>query len=76
VAREESSDRAIGYGKALMVFHMLKLMGDRHDVGLFNAALRRMAAEQTEKPFLGDWQAVFETGYQEDLDWFLTVVEG
>ncbi len=71
VAREESSDRAIGYGKSMMVFHMLQVWGDQRDTALFLRAVRDMAAENTGKAVSwSDWQTVYERVYKEKLGWF------
>lgn len=67
-ARYDPGSRSIGYGKAAMVFHMLRDMsGDE----AFFAALRRVLRE---KPFQrvswDDWQSAFERQSKTELGWF------
>ncbi len=71
IARAESSDRAIGYGKSMMTFHMLKMMGDQTDPNLFIKALREMVKRKTGQAISwNDWQEIFSEVYGENLDWF------
>ncbi len=62
--------RAVGYGKAAMIFHMLKKeVGDRH----FNRAIARLAREYRFKT--ASWQTIQDLFQQEahrDLDWFFS----
>ena len=60
--------QAVGYGKAALVFHML-----RDDIGAsaFNAGIRDFYA--TQKHQVADWddlKAAFEMASGRDLDWF------
>jgi hypothetical protein len=67
-SRHSAATEAVGYGKALMGFHMLR----RH-VGddAFRAALARFYREQRAKQAsFRDLQQVFERETEEDLAWF------
>jgi len=68
VARMEAGDRAIGYGKAMMVFHDLRLMvGDDS----FYEALRFVFREKLfQKATWADFQKAFEWVSGEDLEWY------
>ena len=68
LARSGHASEAIGYGKALMVFQMLKNLvgGDR-----FYEAIRTFTAEMRfQEASWKDIQRAFEKYYREDLDWF------
>ncbi len=66
--RTDFSSKVIGYGKALMVFHMLrKLVGDR----VFYDSLRDFAAEMRfKKASWEDIQNTFVRHSRKDLTWF------
>jgi len=71
IARRESGDRAIGYGKAMMVFHMLRKMAQEHNEYAFNEAIRSLYKEkQWQAISWDDWQTTFERSYGKDLNWF------
>ncbi|UCF30337.1 MAG: M20/M25/M40 family metallo-hydrolase [bacterium] len=67
-SRHGSVTEAVGYGKTLMVFHMLRLaIGD----DLFREGLRRFYADNLYRT--ADWQDLklsFEQVSDQDLDWF------
>jgi hypothetical protein len=66
--REDAATQAVGYGKSLMVFHML-----RRDLGeqIFFGALRRFyAAHLFEKASWHDLEAAFEAESSRDLTSF------
>ncbi len=66
--RTDPASRAIGYGKAAMVFHQLRLLvGDSK----FWNALRNVYRDYRFR-YAGwdDFQRVFEEFYGEELDWF------
>ena len=66
--RSTPATRAIGYGKSMMVFHMVeRRIGKEH----FDAALRRMYAEKKfEAASWQDWRAMFSREAGEDLTGF------
>ena len=66
--RNNRSSQAIGYGKALMVFHMLKnLVGEK----TFFESLRLFTAEHRFQPATWrDLQGAFERTSGRDLEWF------
>ena len=67
-ARTDFSSKAIGYGKAAMVFHMLKtLIGER----AFYDSLKYFTAEMRfKKASWEDLQRAFEKNSAKDLSWF------
>jgi aminopeptidase N len=66
--RTDYASKAIGYGKALMVFQMLKkLVGEER----FYESIRHLATEMRfKKASWDDIQRAFEKYYQKDLTWF------
>jgi len=68
VERHEAGDRAIGYGKSMMVFHDLRMMvGDES----FYEALRYVYREKLfKKASWVDFQQAFEWVSGENLDWY------
>jgi aminopeptidase N len=68
--RTDGASQAIGYGKALMVFQMLKSMvGEER----FYESIRYFVAEMRwRKASWNDIQRAFEKYYHEDLAWFFT----
>ncbi len=68
VTRTDFSSKAIGYGKAAMVFHMLKnIVGEE----LFYKSLRDLIAKKHfQRASWNDIKNVFEDNFQKDLDWF------
>ena len=69
--RADEHDRAIGYGKVMMMFHMLRRMMDQQDTTLFTQTL-----QEAWKTFRGrtmswaDWRKQFERKIGQRLDWF------
>jgi hypothetical protein len=68
VTRQEASDRAIGYGKSMMVFHGLRMMvGDES----FYEALQYVYREKLfQSATWHDFRAAFEWVAGEDLGWY------
>ncbi|RKZ15226.1 hypothetical protein DRQ50_07765 [bacterium] len=65
--RHSGATRAVGYGKSMMVFHMLDRMLGRE---AFLTGLRRVAADfKYEKANWDDFIAAFATAGDLDLDW-------
>ena len=66
--RNNRSAQAIGYGKGLMVFHMLKnLVGEK----IFFDSLKTFIEEQRFRPATWkDLQGAFERTRKKDLEWF------
>jgi aminopeptidase N len=66
--RSTPATRAIGYGKSMMVFHMVER---RIGKERFDAALRRVYAERLFKTVSwDDWRDAFSREAGEDLGWF------
>ncbi len=67
-SRHGSVSEAVGYGKTMMLFHMLRLeLGDQ----LFRKGLQRFYADNLYKTAgFGDVQAAFEVVSERDLEWF------
>jgi len=62
------ASRAIGYGKAAMIFHMLKKMTGED---IFYRSLRDFIKEKAfQKASWGDLRAILERNYGKDLQWF------
>jgi len=69
--RENPRDRAIGYGKTAMVFHMLKGTLDREEPGNFEAMLRDAYKKNVWKPIAWKtWREQSERQSGQRLDWF------
>jgi aminopeptidase N len=67
--RSTPTTRAIGYGKSMMVFHMIER---RIGKARFDAALRRVYAERLFRTASwDDWREAFSREAGEDLGWFL-----
>ncbi|MDI6745103.1 MAG: ChaN family lipoprotein [Thermodesulfovibrionales bacterium] len=66
--RVDSPSKAIGYGKAAMIFHMLKKMaGD----DVFYRSLRELIKGKAfQKASWDDLKSVFEKNYGKDMQWF------
>ena len=77
-SRSNSADRAIGYGKAMMVFHMLREMCDLQDAATphqdssFVRVLREVYRENQWQAITWDtWRQKFERYIQGvELDWY------
>jgi aminopeptidase N len=66
--RTDYASEAIGYGKALMVFQMLRNLVGRER---FYESIRYFTAEMRfQKASWGDIRRAFERYYHKDLDWF------
>ncbi|MFN3821059.1 MAG: hypothetical protein ACK4OO_01895, partial [bacterium] len=69
--RRDPADRAIGYGKVMMIFHMLKNLLDQRDTTLFSRLLRETFADNRGQPIgWSVWQKEAQRLYRERLDWF------
>lgn len=68
LSRHDGASEAIGYGKALMVFHMLRQkVGDE----VFKKAIQSFNRQNKfKKAAYSDIQNAFEDVTEEDLDWF------
>jgi hypothetical protein len=66
--RSTPASRAVGYGKTMMVFHMLETrLGKQR----FDAALRRVYRDSLGKPASWDtWRQAFSREADEDLGWY------
>ncbi len=68
--RVDRSSRAVGYGKAAMVFHMLKnLVGDEV---FYNSLKDIMGGYRFRRASWNDIRTSFEGKYGQDLGWFFT----
>jgi hypothetical protein len=66
--RSTPASRAVGYGKTMMVFHMLET---RLGKARFDAALRRVYRENLGKRASWDtWRQAFSREAEEDLGWY------
>lgn len=71
LSRNDPRDRAIGYGKAMMVFHMLKRMLEARENGLFMKTIRTIYQEHQWSPVSWqDWEEAFTNSYGEDMSRF------
>lgn len=71
VSRTQMHDRAIGYGKVMMIFHMLENYFDSKEEGLFYKTLSKAYEENKWQTFAwSDWRRYFEKAADEDLGWF------
>ena len=69
--RSNPADRAIGYNKVMMIFHMLKAMSERIEAGLFHKTLSSAYIENQWQVFgWSDWEKAFEKSTNRQLDWF------
>jgi uncharacterized iron-regulated protein len=67
-ARHGGGSRSVGYGKAAMVFHMLRdMLGDESFFGALKAVLRE---KQFQRASWDDWQSAFERQSGTELGWF------
>src|SRR5262245_9120394 len=66
--RSTPASRAVGYGKTMMVFHMLE---NRLGKARFDAVLRRVYRDNLGKPASWDtWRQAFSREADEDLGWY------
>jgi len=64
-------DRAIGYGKAMMAFHMLRQILDQQNPDIFLQVLRETYEQYQWQPIgWNTWQKEFERRLGQRLDWF------
>ncbi len=71
VGRTNQADRAIGYGKVMMIFHMLKTMYDQEDTTLFIKVIQQAYKENLGKPMSWfQWRQLFERRLGQKIDWF------
>ena len=69
--RSDPHDRAIGYGKAMMIFHMLQQLMAESDPNLFIKVISDTYIYNKWKSISWrDWQSAFESAYGRDLGWF------
>ena len=68
--RQNSRDRAIGYGKVMMVFHMLRGLMETRSPTLFDEIIREVYIENQWKALSWEqWQASIEASFGQSLDW-------
>jgi len=71
IGRTNQADRAIGYGKVMMIFHMLKTMYDQEDTTLFFSVIQQAYRDNLGKPMSWfQWRQVFERRLGQKIDWF------
>ncbi len=69
--RSNQADRAIGYGKCAMVFHMMRRMVNQEDSTQFIQMLQYMFKEFKGKPVSWlNWRQQFEKRAGQKVDWF------
>ncbi len=71
IERSNQADRAIGYGKVMMIFHMLKTLSDQEDTTLFSKVIQRAYKDNLGKPMSWfQWRQLFERQFGQKIDWF------
>jgi len=71
ISRVDSHDRAIGYGKVLMIFHMLNKIFSAENGDMFRKMISEVYQDNQWKTISwADWQDAAEKHYGQDLDWF------
>ncbi len=69
-ARHDAGSRSVGYGKAAMVFHMMRdMLGDEAFFGAIRTVLRE---KQFQRASWDDWQSAFERQSGTELGWFFS----
>jgi len=69
--RADEKDRAIGYGKTMMIFHMMRKMLDQQDTSFFQATLKDAWKQYKGKPMSWEnWRQLIERRVGQRLDWF------
>jgi hypothetical protein len=69
--RSNSADRVIGYGKGMMIFHMLRKMLDQYDKNVFMQVIRETYQQYQWQPIgWSTWKMEFERRMGQDLRWF------
>ncbi|NQU05516.1 MAG: hypothetical protein HQ568_05425 [Calditrichaeota bacterium] len=73
VSRSNSTDRSIGYGKGMMIFHMLRKMLDQDDTAVFMQVIRETYQQYQWQPIgWSTWAMEFERRLGRDLRWFFS----
>lgn len=68
--RQNSRDRAIGYGKVMMVFHMLRSIMETKSPTLFDEIIKEIYIENQWKALSWEqWEASIEASFGQPLDW-------
>ncbi|MCF7809526.1 hypothetical protein K9N50_00920 [bacterium] len=71
IGRSNSADRSIGYGKGMMIFHMLRKMLDQYDPNVFMQVIRETYQQYQWQPIgWSTWKMEFERRMGQDLRWF------
>lgn len=71
VSRSGPADRAIGYGKVMMIFHMLRKMLDQYDEAIFMQVISETYYKYQWQPIgWKEWQKEFERRLGQKLGWF------
>lgn len=71
VSRSNPADRAIGYGKTMMVFHMLRWMCELQSPDLFMQIINDTYSEyKWQAASWSDWRKSFEKNMRNKLDWY------
>lgn len=69
--RTNQADRAIGYGKVMMIFHMLNVMFDQEDTTMFDKVIQQAYKDNLGKPMSWfQWRQLFERRLGQKIDWF------
>ncbi len=78
IGRQNSRDRAIGYGKVMMVFHMLRGLMEIRSPTLFDEIISEIYTEYQWRSLSWEqWQSSFENRFGQSLDWlFAQYVQG
>jgi len=71
VERSTPADRAIGYGKVMMIFHMLRGMLDQIDKRVFNQVISEVYQSYQWQPIgWSTWRKEFERRMGQRMGWF------
>ncbi|NQT35009.1 hypothetical protein HQ587_07460 [bacterium] len=71
IARATPADRAIGYGKVMMIFHMLRKILNQYDETIFWQVVSEVYSEYQWQPVGWEvWREEFERRLGQKLDWF------
>ncbi len=69
--RSNPADRAIGYGKVMMIFHMLRRMLDEYDEAIFMQVIGETYRKYQWQPIgWREWRKEFERRLGQKLNWF------
>ena len=70
-SRSDQTDRAIGYGKVMMIFHMLRKLLDQYDETVFVQVIQETYTKYRWQPIgWSIWQREFERRLGQKLNWF------